>query len=217
MKLLRAWIPRRAHCFDSSMTRVRSRLNSAGMFAALLLTSCTTPESEWRLAESADSIPVYEEFLARYPDSTYADSAREAIVASVWEEANALGDSGDLADFLRTHPTFMYAEDAQARLLEVSNPSSDEVCDYNIARREWEGWMFKAFTERYPSSAYAAAAEQLLASFESVTFREGKYVTSESLRSSLGLIRFRGHRPKGGYDGQNGIKAGRETSATTVL
>ena len=33
----------------------------------------------------------------------------------------------------------------------------------------------------------------------------------------LGLIRFRGHRPKGGYDGQNGIKAGRETSATTVL
>ena len=35
--------------------------------------------------------------------------------------------------------------------------------------------------------------------------------------SALGLIRFRGHRPKGGYDGQNGIKAGRETSATTVL
>ena len=33
----------------------------------------------------------------------------------------------------------------------------------------------------------------------------------------VGLIRFRGHRPKGGYDGQNGIKAGRETSATTVL
>ena len=33
----------------------------------------------------------------------------------------------------------------------------------------------------------------------------------------LGLIRVRGHRPKGGYDGQNGIKAGRETSATTVL
>ena len=34
---------------------------------------------------------------------------------------------------------------------------------------------------------------------------------------ALGLIRVRGHRPKGGYDGQNGIKAGRETSATTVL
>ena len=33
----------------------------------------------------------------------------------------------------------------------------------------------------------------------------------------VGLIRFRGHHPKGGYDGQNGIKAGRETSATTVL
>ena len=35
--------------------------------------------------------------------------------------------------------------------------------------------------------------------------------------AEVGLIRFRGHRPKGGYDGQNGIKAGRETSATTVL
>ena len=35
--------------------------------------------------------------------------------------------------------------------------------------------------------------------------------------AGVGLIRFRGHRPKGGYDGQHGIKAGRETSATTVL
>ena len=33
----------------------------------------------------------------------------------------------------------------------------------------------------------------------------------------LSLIRFGGHLPRGGYDGQNGIKAGRETSATTVL
>ena len=39
----------------------------------------------------------------------------------------------------------------------------------------------------------------------------------DSTGHRLGLIRFRGHRPKGGYDGQNGIKAGRETSATTVL
>ena len=43
----------------------------------------------------------------------------------------------------------------------------------------------------------------------------GVFVASEL--AVVGLIRFRGHRPKGGYDGQNGIKAGRETSATTVL
>ena len=42
-------------------------------------------------------------------------------------------------------------------------------------------------------------------------------LTLRLLYHLLGLIRFRGHRPKGGYDGQNGIKAGRETSATTVL
>ena len=34
--------------------------------------------------------------------------------------------------------------------------------------------------------------------------------------ASLGLIRFRGHVPKGGYDVQNGINEGRETGATTV-
>ena len=34
--------------------------------------------------------------------------------------------------------------------------------------------------------------------------------------SDLGLIRFRGHVPKGGYDVQNGINEGRETGATTV-
>ena len=32
----------------------------------------------------------------------------------------------------------------------------------------------------------------------------------------VGLIRFRGHVPKGGYDVQNGINEGRETGATTV-
>src|SRR5258708_14394933 len=32
----------------------------------------------------------------------------------------------------------------------------------------------------------------------------------------MGLIRSRGHLPKGGYDGQNGIKQRRTTGATTV-
>jgi hypothetical protein len=40
-----------------------------------------------------------------------------------------------------------------------------------------------------------------------VTVRQDHYV---------GLIRFRGHVPKGGYDVQNGINEGRETGATTV-
>ena len=33
----------------------------------------------------------------------------------------------------------------------------------------------------------------------------------------LGLIRFGGHLPRGGYDGQNGIKQGGTTGTTTVL
>jgi hypothetical protein len=32
----------------------------------------------------------------------------------------------------------------------------------------------------------------------------------------VGLIRFGGHLPKGGYDVQNGIKQSRTTRATTV-
>lgn len=38
----------------------------------------------------------------------------------------------------------------------------------------------------------------------------------DHLLNNLGLIRFRGHLPKGGYDVQNGIKAGGETGAPTV-
>ena len=48
-------------------------------------------------------------------------------------------------------------------------------------------------------------------------FQSGPLGTVRDQWIVVGLIRFRGHRPKGGYDGQNGIKAGRETSATTVL
>ena len=33
---------------------------------------------------------------------------------------------------------------------------------------------------------------------------------------ALSLIRFGGHRPRGGYDGQNGIKQGGTTGTTTV-
>ena len=32
----------------------------------------------------------------------------------------------------------------------------------------------------------------------------------------VALIRFRGHHPKGGYDGQNGIRQARATSAAAV-
>jgi hypothetical protein len=36
-------------------------------------------------------------------------------------------------------------------------------------------------------------------------------------RDGVSLIRFRGHLPKGGYDGQNGIKESQQTRATTIL
>ena len=39
---------------------------------------------------------------------------------------------------------------------------------------------------------------------------------STILKCIVGLIRFCGHVPKGGYDVQNGINEGRETGATTV-
>ena len=51
------------------------------------------------------------------------------------------------------------------------------------------------------------------------TLAEGvKMLTDVGLKPQAvrGLIRFRGHLPKGGYDVQNGIKAGRETSANGI-
>ena len=55
-------------------------------------------------------------------------------------------------------------------------------------------------------------------------FSKGKHMHDSenivSLRSRFAvevrLIRFRGHLPKGGYDGQNGIKQARTTGTTTV-
>jgi hypothetical protein len=80
----------------------------------------------------------------------------------------------------------IFAERAQDRLIELVGPSSDEICDYNLALRENGAWLFKAFVERHPSSAYTPAAEQVLSGFQTLTFAEGAYVTFDSLRSSLG-------------------------------
>ena len=38
----------------------------------------------------------------------------------------------------------------------------------------------------------------------------------DGLKADLSLIRFRGHLPKGGYDGTHGIKQGRPASAAAV-
>ena len=62
-------------------------------------------------------------------------------------------------------------------------------------------------------------ADYVRAFGESPTFNDEQLTAHGNtieLRSRLGLIRFGGHVPKGGYDVQNGINEGRETGATTV-
>ena len=70
-----------------------------------------------------------------------------------------------------------------------------------------------------PGASAVLATGRVIASYNGDTFaarRDLGRSPDNMERPALGLIRFCGHVPKGGYDVQNGINEGRETGATTV-
>lgn len=127
----------------------------------LLLVSCANPEKDWRLAERDDSQNAYLEFLAKHPNSVFADLARKRIdelkIIRAWERAEFKDTQAAYQAFIDKYAYSEYATAATVRKREIQRDEHWERISVDGKREEIE-----AFLEEYPEAPQLTEAQSIL-------------------------------------------------------
>jgi len=130
-------------------------------FISLILISCASPEKDWRLAERDDSQNAYLEFLAKHPDSEFAEQARlridELKIIRAWERAEFKDTITAYQTFLDKYGDSEYAAAAREHVREFQR---DE--HWERVRADGSKQMVEAFLKEYPDAPQLAEAQSML-------------------------------------------------------
>lgn len=130
-------------------------------FLCLLLCACASPEKDWQLASRDDSPNAYLEFLAKHPDSEFADRARQRIeelqVIRAWERAEFKNTLTAYQSFIEKFDGSEYTAEARRRI------------DGFLRDARWEDIRdggdraaIETFIARYPAAPQLADAQLAL-------------------------------------------------------
>ena len=131
-------------------------------FAALVLVSCASPEKDWQLAERDDSRNAYLEFLAKHPDSKFAERARTRIdelrVIRSWERAEFKDTIAAYEAFIEKYADSEYASAAREKVRVIQRDERWEALSADPGTESLE-----EFLAAYPQAPQSAEARSLLA------------------------------------------------------
>lgn len=104
------------------------------------VSSCSSPEKEFKEAVIGGNVEGFENFIAKYPDHSFVDEARNKIDSILYGLAIAENKIGKLEDFIKGNPSSKYIEDAKHRLRAINRvvliasnrDGNDEIYCVNI-------------------------------------------------------------------------------------
>ena len=113
------------------------------------LAGCDSQQGALRDAQIAGTPDAYEAFLARYPDSVYADSVRTSIEELRYSNAKNGADSALWRDYLEHHP--------QGKHVKHARRMEDEV-SFNEADAIRTPASYQAYLDSHPSGEFVRGA-----------------------------------------------------------
>lgn len=116
------------------------------------------PWTQYQWVVLQDSVPAYENFVAKYPATDYAYSARERIRTlkedSVWQDAHRLNSIGKLRAYLRTYPDGKYVAAAKAQRAELADQQWQPLANSRSEN------AIRKFLKDYPETTKIKDAEK---------------------------------------------------------
>jgi HEAT repeat protein len=145
----------------------------------LLLAACRGSQDEWRKTESENSIPSYQEFIARHPKSKRADEARRKIEELSFAEVEAHETPQALMLFIGQFQEGPLVEKAERRL---------EDCAYRSAESQNSIKALEEFALRYPQSE---RSQQVHSKIEALRFEQA--ARTNTFASYRAFLEMHGH------------------------
>jgi len=129
---------------------------------SLILTSCASPEKDWQLAGRDDSNNAYLQFLAKHPDSPFAEQARtrldELKVIRAWERAQFKDTVPAYQAFVEKYGGSEFVVSAREHIVEIQREEHWAQIDVDSSKTE-----LAAFLQAYPDAPQSTDVRARLA------------------------------------------------------
>ena len=131
----------------------------------LVVTACSSEDSDWRAVKESGSVVELEQFLSKHPDGEFSGQANARIELLRFEEAKGEQSIEAMAQFLEHHPDSSFADAAR---LEV------ESIRFAEAESKEKVAAFIEFLTDYPEGNNAERARNLLSTHKALLAKRGK-------------------------------------------
>lgn len=91
--------------------------------------SCNTAESEWKNAQTQNSIVAYTEFINEYPDSEHIKEAQDKIESLEWENATKENNINAYEEYLKKYPESRHFKVAKQKVFDLEYTWKDGFLD----------------------------------------------------------------------------------------
>jgi len=135
------------------MKTITIRHITSAILVALLLTSCSNPEGDFKKAEQANTEQAFNAFIQKHPDSPLVVQARAHIETLAFKSAQTANNPAAWEAFLQKYPQSTNAQFAHIAI---------EKLDYEGAIKTDVIASYEAFLSKYPKSERISEIERRL-------------------------------------------------------
>ncbi len=137
---------------------------------AALLAACSQAASDWKTADSQNTIAGYQQFLQQHSDSEHASAARERVAAmqddEAWTAAKATNTVDSYQNYLSSQPKSLHSGEANTQLTDLKRAAAWKV--EQAANTESS---IEDFLNKYASGPEADAARTQLQKLQTEKYR----------------------------------------------
>jgi len=141
------------------------------LILAGVLLACSSTESDWQKASTANTVQAYQQFLQSHATGDHADEARSRIRAlqddQAWMEAMNTNTTESFQQYLQKEPMGTHAQQARDRITALQRAS-----DWQVAQASGSAAALQSFLQKYPTGPEADQARARLDSDYQVQLAE---------------------------------------------
>jgi cell division protein FtsN len=134
------------------------------------LFACSSTESDWNKAQSANTVTAYQDFLKQHPDGPHAQEARNRVQKmtddQAWSEAQATNTVEAYQQYLQKEPTGTHAQDAQTQITSLQRAAA-----WKTAQAANTEPALQEFLQKYSSGPEVEQARAQLQKLQSEGYR----------------------------------------------
>lgn len=129
---------------------------------ALLLTACGSTQSDWNQAQAFNTVPAYEDFIDKHPNTPQSAQAHQQIAAlndaQAWAQALQANTAESFQSYLQQRHSGLHADQARDRISSIERTNA-----WYAASAVGSADALQDFLQKYPQGPQATQARARLA------------------------------------------------------